>query len=81
MEAIVDASESPPADYVHQQGWVIIALQNALWQLVHAATLEDGVVDTLDAAGVPTQMLQLPEPSWVPCMDSAPYRHSGSTSC
>lgn len=51
MEAIVDASESPPADYVHQQGWVIIAFQNALWQLVHAATLEDGVVDTVGRGG------------------------------
>ena len=51
MKAVVDASESPPADYVNQQGWVIIAFQNALWQLMHAATLEDGVVDTVGRGG------------------------------
>lgn len=51
MKAIVNASESPPADYVQQQGWVIIAFQNALWQLLHAATLEEGVVDTVMRGG------------------------------
>lgn len=51
MKAIVDASESPPADYVRQQGWVIIAFQNALWQLLHAPTLEDGIVDTVMRGG------------------------------
>jgi ADP-ribosylglycohydrolase len=51
MKAIVDASTSPPADYVHQQGWVITAFQNALWQLLHAANLEDGVVDTVMRGG------------------------------
>jgi len=29
-KAIADASTSPPADYVYQQGWVLIAFQNAL---------------------------------------------------
>jgi ADP-ribosylglycohydrolase len=50
-KAIVDASTSAPADYVYQQGWVIIAFQNALWQLLHAATLEDGVSDTVMRGG------------------------------
>jgi ADP-ribosylglycohydrolase len=50
-KAIDDASESPPADYLHQQGWVVIAFQNALWQLLHAASLEDGVVDTVMRGG------------------------------
>jgi ADP-ribosyl-[dinitrogen reductase] hydrolase len=50
-KAIRDASESPPADYLHQQGWVIIAFQNALWQLLHADSLEDGVVDTVMRGG------------------------------
>lgn len=51
MKAIADASESPPADYVRQQGWVIVAFQNALWQLVHASTLEEGLVDTVMRGG------------------------------
>ena len=50
-KAIEDASESAPADYLHQQGWVLTAFQNALWQLLHAASLEDGVVDTVMRGG------------------------------
>jgi ADP-ribosyl-[dinitrogen reductase] hydrolase len=51
MKALDDARKSPPVDYVHQQGWVIIAFQNALWQLLHAGSLEDGVVDTVMRGG------------------------------
>ncbi len=51
MKAVVDAATSPPADYVHQQGWVLIAFQNALYQLLHAANLGDGVVDTVMCGG------------------------------
>ena len=29
MKAVLDAADSRPADYVHQQGWVLIAFQNA----------------------------------------------------
>jgi ADP-ribosyl-[dinitrogen reductase] hydrolase len=45
LAAIVGAATAPPADYVHQQGWVVTALRNALWQLLHAPNLEEGVVD------------------------------------
>jgi hypothetical protein len=48
-KAILDAADSPPADYITQAGWVLIAFQNALWQLLHACTLEEGVVDTVIA--------------------------------
>ena len=51
MKAITDASTSPPSDYLHQQGWVLIAFQNALWQLLHAPSLEEGVVDTVMRGG------------------------------
>lgn len=51
MKAIVDAPEIPPTDYVQQQGWVIIAFQNALWQLLHAPSLEEGVIDTVMRGG------------------------------
>jgi ADP-ribosylglycohydrolase len=51
VNAIEDALESAPADYLHQQGWVLIAFQNALWQLLHAPSLEDGVIDTVMRGG------------------------------
>ena len=46
-EALRGAGESPPADYLHQQGWVLTAFRNALWQLLHAPNLEEAVVDTV----------------------------------
>ena len=51
MNAVADAATNPPADYLHQQGWVLIAFQNALWQLLHAPNLEEGVVDTVMRGG------------------------------
>jgi len=50
-EAVHGAAKTPPADYVHQQGWVLIAFRNALWQLVHAPNLEEAVVDTVMRGG------------------------------
>ncbi len=50
--AIEEAENAPPAEYDGQkQGWVLIALQNALWQLLHAPSLEAGVVDTVGRGG------------------------------
>jgi ADP-ribosyl-[dinitrogen reductase] hydrolase len=50
--AVIDAAaEAPPAEFVHQAGWVLIAFQNALYQLLHALTLEAGVVDTVMRGG------------------------------
>lgn len=51
LEAVRGAAESPPADYVHQQGWVLTAFRNALWQLLHASNLEEAVVDTVMHGG------------------------------
>jgi len=51
MKAIVDAATNSPADYRHQQGWVLIAFQNAFWQLLHAKTMEEGVVNTVMRGG------------------------------
>lgn len=41
----------PPRDYIRQQGWVLIAFGNALWQLVNAPTLEEAVIDTVSRGG------------------------------
>lgn len=51
MEAITGATEAPPADYVHQQGWVLIAFRNGLWRLLYAPNLEEAVVDTVMCDG------------------------------
>lgn len=51
LKTIEMASEAPPDDYIHQQGWVLIAFQNALWQLVNAESLEAAVVDTVMRGG------------------------------
>ena len=49
--ALLDAATAPPADYQRHQGWVLIALRNAIWQLIHAPDLEHGVVDTVMRGG------------------------------
>ena len=51
IEALETAPLQPPADFEAQQGWVLIALQNAFYRLLHAETLEDGVVQTVRAGG------------------------------
>jgi ADP-ribosyl-[dinitrogen reductase] hydrolase len=50
-EALRGAAERPPDDYQSHQGWVLIALQNAFYQLLHAPSLEDGIVRTVMAGG------------------------------
>lgn len=51
LDVIRQAADAPPADYVYHQGWVLIAFHNALWQLLHAPNLEEGVVDTIMHGG------------------------------
>jgi ADP-ribosylglycohydrolase len=41
----------PTEDYVQQQGWVLIAFRNTLWQLLNAPSFEAGVVDTVMRGG------------------------------
>ena len=48
---ITNSATTPPSDYVREQGWVLIAFQNALWQLLHARNLEEAVVDTVTRGG------------------------------
>lgn len=36
-----------PSDYTTQAGWVLIALQNAVYQLIHAPNFEEALVDTI----------------------------------
>lgn len=50
-EALLGAMDRPPADYASQQGWVLIAFQNAWWQLLHASDFEEALVDTIMRGG------------------------------
>ncbi len=51
LDVIRESTTAPPAEYVHQMGWVLIAFHNALWQLLHARNLEEAVVDTVMRGG------------------------------
>lgn len=51
IEVLRAAAERPPEDYQTQQGWVLIALQNAFYRLLHAPSLEEGIVQTVMAGG------------------------------
>jgi len=51
VKALEAAATAPPADFMHQQGWVLLALQNAFYQLLHAASFEAGLMDTVGRGG------------------------------
>ena len=51
IATIERARHELPANFSHRMGWVRIALQNAFYQLLHAATFEEGLVATVTAGG------------------------------
>ncbi|MBV9601600.1 MAG: ADP-ribosylglycohydrolase family protein [Chloroflexi bacterium] len=51
IDAVEAARDVAPVDYLSQQGWVLVALQNAFFQLLHAASLEAGLVATVRKGG------------------------------
>lgn len=51
LTAIEKARDERPADFMTHMGWVLIALQEAFFQLLHAESLEEGVVATVMAGG------------------------------
>jgi ADP-ribosylglycohydrolase len=51
LETVERAGEASPGDFVRQQGWVLIAFQNALYQMVHSESLEAALVDTVMRGG------------------------------
>lgn len=48
---VEEAAAGPPEDYMTHMGWVLIALRNALWQLRHTPSLEEGVIDSVMRGG------------------------------
>ena len=51
IESLEAAAHGPPDDFLTQQGWVLIALQNAFNQLLNAPSLEEGIIDTVMRGG------------------------------
>jgi ADP-ribosyl-[dinitrogen reductase] hydrolase len=51
LQALESAEQEPPTDFMTHQGWVLVALQNAFFRLLHASDLEAAVVDTVRAGG------------------------------
>jgi len=49
--ALSAAATAPPASFMTRQGWVLVALQNAFHQLLHAESVEEGVVRTVMSGG------------------------------
>jgi ADP-ribosylglycohydrolase len=51
LAALETAANEPPQDFFTHQGWVLIALHNAVWQLLHAPNLEEGIINTIMRGG------------------------------
>lgn len=51
QKALEQAADEPPSDYLSNQGWVLVALQNVFWQLLHAESPEEAIVDTVMRGG------------------------------
>ncbi len=51
VAVIESAANNPPSDYIKKQGWVLIAFQNALYQLLHAGSPAEGIIDTVKRGG------------------------------
>ncbi|QDU98244.1 inositol monophosphatase family protein [Lignipirellula cremea] len=51
LASLEQASSGRPAEYQQQMGWVRIALQNAFYQLLHAETAAEGIIDTVMQGG------------------------------
>ena len=50
-DRIEHAQTRRPPEYSRQMGWVLTAFQNALYELLHAPTLEEGVIETVQCGG------------------------------
>lgn len=51
LQTIERAADAPPEDFHTNAGWVLVAFQNALWQLLHAPSLQEAIVDTIGRGG------------------------------
>ena len=94
LDAVVGASFAPPDNYGRPiAGWVLVALRNALWQLLNAVNVEEALVDTImrggdtdTTAAICGALLGAVEgrqaipPQWTECLRKLPSR-GGNTRC
>lgn len=50
-DALVRANDGPPEDFMSKMGWVLIAMQNAFYRLLHSESFEHGVIETVACGG------------------------------
>jgi len=50
-ETLQKAEDALPEDFKAQQGWVLIALQNAFYHLLHAKDTEQAIIETVSEGG------------------------------
>lgn len=51
VETVRRARQEAWDEKVVHTGWVLVALQNALWQILHAPSFEEAIVDTISHGG------------------------------
>ncbi|HYK92283.1 MAG TPA: inositol monophosphatase family protein [Acidobacteriota bacterium] len=51
LETLARANHARPEHFPASRGWVLVALQNAFYQLLHAPNFEEGLVSTVLAGG------------------------------
>jgi ADP-ribosylglycohydrolase len=50
-ETLQKAENTPPPDFKRNGGWVLIALQNAFYRLLHAKDTEQAIIETVNEGG------------------------------
>ncbi|MDD4838687.1 MAG: ADP-ribosylglycohydrolase family protein [Synergistaceae bacterium] len=51
LTVIESAEKDPPSNYTENQGWVLIAFWNAIYQLLHAGSPLEGILNTVKSGG------------------------------
>lgn len=51
LSVIENAKSSPPENFIEHQGWVLIAFQNAIYQLLHADSPAECIIETCRHGG------------------------------
>jgi ADP-ribosylglycohydrolase len=51
LEALLAAEREPPAEFTRNQGWALVAFQNAFYRLLHAPDAAEGIVATVACGG------------------------------
>ena len=82
LDAVVGASIAPPDNYgPPTAGWVLVALRNALWQLLNGVNLEEALVAPSCAAGTRTPTRPSAGRCLVRWRAGKRFPHNGANAC